>query len=385
MSTASRAVITVIALLLIGALGAASYWYFILQADQGARNNWGPQGPVPVETLVAPTETVPLEINALGTLEADQSIRVTTEISGIVTRIAFSDGQKLGKGAVVIELNDDNERADLARAKATLALTEANYRRSEALLKRGTGAEVTRDQALNAYRVAQANVEVAEAALAKTRVRAPFSGTIGLREVSVGEYIRPGDTIATLADLDNLRIDFQLPDIYLAEIKEGQQASIALDSFPDRTFTGSITAIDPLIDEAGRSLRVRAALPNPDGILRPGLFGAMTIVVGERANSVVVPEAAVVPNPKGGTAIYVVDADNKAHMQSVTLGERFPGRVEIRSGIEPGETIVVTGQLRLQEGDEVRSVGSFSSGEDGSGAAPSGAMSSDTGTSGGPG
>ncbi len=304
-----------------------------------------------VEAVTAEKEKVEVTVSALGTLQADQAITVTPEITGIVTSIDFEDGERIEQGDVIITIDDKDLKARLAQAEARLTLTRANYQRAERLLKQGSGTARARDEALNDFKSAEAEVATTKTALDKATITAPFSGIIGLRQISLGQYVTAGQPIATLADVDNLRIDFRVSEVFLTQIAKGQNVSVAFDALPGETYKGVVSAVDPVVSIDGRSLSVRALLSNDSGKLRPGLFGRVEIVTEER-NSVLLPESAVVASPEGGEAVFKV-VDGKAEITPVRLGERRPGEVEILSGIEPGDTILVSGQLKIQNGDAV--------------------------------
>lgn len=315
---------------------------------QGQQGGW--QTPV-VEAVEAQKKDVNLEISALGTLQADQAITVRPEITGIVTSIDFEDGERVEKGDLIIKLDDKDLTARLMQAEARLTLTRANYQRAQQLLKQGSGTARARDEALNDFKSAEAEVAAAETALHKATITAPFSGIIGLRQVSLGEYVTAGQAIATLADVDNLRIDFRVSEVFLTEIGKGQEVNVIFDALPEQVYTGVISALDPVVSIEGRALSVRAILQNVDGKLRPGLFGRVEIVTDTR-RSIMLPEAAIVTMPTGDKAVFVV-VDGHAKMSPVTIGTRVPGEVEILAGVEDGDMVIVSGQLKVQNGAPV--------------------------------
>lgn len=304
-----------------------------------------------VEVIEAEKQDVAINVSALGTLQADQAITVRPEITGIVTSIDFTDGERIEKGEVIVTLDDRDLKARLMQAEARLTLTRANYQRAERLLKQGSGTARARDEALNDFKSAEAEVAATEAALQKATIEAPFSGIIGLRQVSLGQFLSAGDPIATLADVDNLRIDFQVSEVFLTDIHTGQEVKVTFDAISDETYKGVVSAIDPVISVDGRALSVRAVIQNVDGKLRPGLFGRVEIVTNTR-RSIMLPEAAIVSSPTGEKAVFMVK-DGNARMSTVTIGTRLPGEVEILSGVEDGDTVIVSGQLKVQNGEPV--------------------------------
>lgn len=328
------------------------------------QNGFGWPTPV-VEVVEAERQQVETRVSALGTLQADQAITLTPEITGIVTSIDFEDGQRIEKDGVVIRLDDRDLNARLAQAEARLVLTRANYTRADRLLNQGSGTARARDEALNDFKSAEAEVAATKTALDKATITAPFSGIIGLRQVSIGQFVTAGQPIATLADVDNLRIDFQVSEVFLTQIRRGQDATVTFDALPGESYRGTVSAVDPVVSTDGRALSVRALIRNEEDKLRPGLFGRVEIVTATR-RSILLPESAIVVSPEGGNAVFEV-VDGKAKMTPVRIGERRPGEVEILEGVEDGDVVIVAGQLRVQDGGEVEIV------EPAGGASPAGA------------
>lgn len=333
----------------IVALAVLGFVYLIYGRFAGQQQGGFP--PPVVEVVTASVKPVEVVVSALGTLQADQAITITPEITGIVTSIDFADGQRMEAGDLVITINDEDLKARLMQAEARLTLTRANYQRAEQLVKQGSGTARARDEALNDFKSAEAEVAAAKSALDKATITAPFPGIIGLRQVSLGQYLTAGQHIATLADVDNLRIDFRVSEVFLTHIRKGQNVSVLFDALPGKRYTGVISAVDPVVSTDGRALSARALLSNDDGELRPGIFGRVEIVT-ETRNSVLLPEAAIITSPAGGKAVFVI-VDEHAKMKEVETGERLPGQVEILSGLEAGETVIVAGQLKVQDGAPV--------------------------------
>tara|TARA_R110000824_G_scaffold390760_2_gene587505 strand:+ start:193723 stop:194844 length:1122 start_codon:yes stop_codon:yes gene_type:complete len=341
----------------VGVLAAAVVilaGYFLYTRFGGEEMDHFP--PVVVESTAASARDVEVKISALGTLDADQSIIISPEINGIVTSIDFEDGQRLEKDATIISIDSGSLKARTMQAEARLTLTRANFDRAQRLRKQGSGTARALDEALNDMRSAEADLAAAKADLDKANIVAPFTGIIGLRQVSLGQYLKAGDTIATLADVDHLRIDFRVSEVFLTEINKGQVVNVVLDALPGETFKGVITAIDPVIDISGRAISVRAALTNESGRLRPGLFGRVSIVTQTR-RSIVLPESALVPQKTGEKAVFVISDKGEegkfAEMRPVETGERMTGEIEILSGLKEGEIVVTAGQLKIRPGDQV--------------------------------
>jgi len=354
--------------LIIGAIAgvAALGFVYLVYARLAGQQGHGSFPPPVVEVVDAAMEPVTVKVAALGTLQADQAITITPEITGIVTSIDFTDGQRMEAGDLVITIDDKDLTARLMQAEARLTLTRANYQRAEQLVKQGSGTARARDEALNDFKSAEAEVAAAKSALDKATITAPFPGIIGLRQVSLGQYLTAGQPIATLADVDNLRIDFSVSEVFLTHIRKGQDVRVVFDANPGMAYKGVISAVDPVVSTEGRALSARALLANEDGTLRPGLFGRVEIVT-ETRTSIVLPEAAIVTSPTGAKAVFVV-VEGHAKMKEIGTGERLPGKVEIVSGLEAGETVIVAGQLKVRDGAPVEPVPSPQAG--GAGAAP---------------
>ena len=334
----------------VGLFVALYFWRMFWEQGQDHRP------PAVVEISPAATQDVEVRISALGTLDGNQSIVVAPEIAGIVTSIDFTDGQRVNQGDTIISLDSGSLKARHMQTEARVTLARANYDRASRLRKQGSGTERALDEALNDMRSAEADMAAAKADLDKANIQAPFTGLIGLRQVSLGQYLQPGAPIATLADVDNMRIDFRVSEVYLSAINKGQTVSVSFDAMPDEIFTGTITAIDPVIDVSGRAISVRASIKNTEGKLRPGIFGRVTIIT-ETRHAVVLPEAALVPQKTGDKAVFVVEDQGEkgkiAVLRPVVTGERMAGSVEIRSGVKEGDLVITAGQLKIRPDDTV--------------------------------
>lgn len=309
---------------------------------------------VAVETAPVEIATVVEDIRAFGTLLANESVVISPEIPGRISRIHFREAEKVAAGAVMIELDAEILRAELAKARSDVALATANYERATTLAKQGTGTLRARDEASAAYQAAQANLTLAEARLSKTAIEAPFAGVAGLRAVSVGAYVSPGDHIVELASIDPLKIDFRVSETFLPHLRPGLSVRVSLDARPDEAFQGEIYAIDPIVDVGGRAIRLRARLPNANGQLSPGLFARIRIIVAERPEALLVPEAAVFRD-EGKTFVYRMQ-DGRAARTEVDIGHRSPGRVEVRNGLERSAVVITAGHQLLRDGSRVEVV-----------------------------
>lgn len=348
-------------LLLLGlvALGLGVWWShgrwwgdMPAQAQEPAKASaaQGP-APLPVEVAQAREEAAAVEIKSVGTLESDESVQIASELPGRIAEILFDEGQQVAAGQLLIRLDDQLAQVELKDAEASLELAKANYERAAKLAQSGSGTQRTLDEAQTELARAQAAVDLIRVRLDKLSLTAPFDGVVGIRKISLGAYITAGQELVNLEKIDRLKVSFKVPELFLAQIKVGQAVIVKLDALPGRPFEARIYTIDPLLDINGRALNVRALLPNPDGLLRPGLFARITVQVDESRRVVMVPEEAIVPRDKDHLVFRVVEGH--AQQVVVDLGARRAGRVEVLSGLKDGDVVVTAGQNRLREGSPV--------------------------------
>lgn len=306
-----------------------------------------------VDVITAPATIKPLgvEIEAVGTARANESVEVTSKQSNTVTAIRFKEGGRVRKGDILVELDSAEARAALAEAEAALAESQNNFKRSRDLFTQQALSISQLDLIESTLKGNQARVDAAKARLADTIIRASFDGNTGLRRVSVGSLVSPGTVITTLDDASLIKLDFTVPETYLYVLARGLPVTARTAGLPGREFEGQVSQIDSRVDPVTRSITVRAELPNPDGLLRPGMF--MTVKLqGAVTPSLLVPEGAIVPE-QGRTFVFVVE-DGQATRREVTLGKRRPGEVEIVAGLEEHERVVVEGTQNLRDGGPVR-------------------------------
>jgi membrane fusion protein (multidrug efflux system) len=320
-------------------------------APKPAAPSGGAAQGMPVEAEVVKAERIAQEIIAVGSLRSNESVTLSSEIPGRISQIHFREGQPVSKGALLFELDDSVYRAELAQARAGLALSERNHERSKELFERNLISTRERDEAAAKLDVDRAAVALAQARLDKSRIRAPFQGVVGLRAVSPGDYITAGQALAPLEQLSVLKVDFRLSEAALPAIKVGQTLNLEVDAYPKQVFAGRVYAIDPRLAEATRSVGVRARVPNDQNLLRPGLFARVRLVIAERAGAVLVSEQAVIPQADQ-LFVYVVE-EGKAVMRPVKLGLRQGGRVEVLSGVQPGDTVIIAGTQKIGPGAPV--------------------------------
>jgi len=311
---------------------------------------------IAVEASPVSVDTVIEDIRAVGTLRPNESVVISAEISGRIVSIRFREGESVKAGDVLVELDATILQAELDKVRSDAALAKANQERAMTLAQKGSGTQRTLDEAQAAHMAALANLALAEARLQKTALTAPLSGIVGLRTVSVGAYVTPGERIVELVETDPLKVDFRVPETSFAQLRIGQKILVAADAVPAVIFDGKIYAIDPIVDVNGRAIRLRAQVPNPDGRLSAGFFARIRIVIDQRPNAVLVPESAIFPLD-GKTLVYRI-VNGRAVQTEVVLGQRLPGQVEVRQGLSPNDTVIKAGQQRLRDGVQIQVVAS---------------------------
>lgn len=290
-------------------------------------------------------------ITAVGSLRSDESVIVRPEVSGRIAEIMFTEGQRVKKGSVLVRFDASVQRAELQQAEANLNLSKSKLERALDLQKRGFISSQARDEAESNNRVAQAAFDLASARLSKLEIRAPFSGTMGLRSVSVGDYVRDGQDIANLEAIDPLKVDFRVPELFLKEVANGQSLQVTLDAFPSQVFQGRVFAINPLLDANGRSIVIRAVVKNADARLRPGMFARVRLLTSNKQEGMVIPEQAVVPS---GDEFFVFRVtDGRASRTKIEIGQRQAGVVEVVRGLNKDDLVVTAGQLKIRDGAPV--------------------------------
>ena len=314
---------------------------------------WGqkPQAALPVKAVPAKLARAVIETGAIGTLRADEAVMIRPEIAGRIDRIAFDEGQRVKKGALLATLDAAETRALVASSRAQAGLDKQRLERAADLQKKGFISQQALDEMQSNYARSAAKLREDEAKLAKSEIRAPFSGVAGLRQVSEGAYVAAGTDIARLEKIDQLKLDFRLPETYLGQLKSGLAVSVAVDAFPQASFPGNIYAIEPAVDEQTRTVLARARVANPQLRLRPGLFARVQLTLGVRENAVWIPEEAIVP--RGQDSFVWRVTDGKAELVPVQTGTRKVGEVEIMKGVAAGDIVVTDGSQRLVPGMQV--------------------------------
>ncbi len=294
------------------------------------------------------------DVASVGSLKSRQGVMLRPETSGRVSKLGFADGQRVRRGQLLVQLDDTLQQAQLLQAQAQASIARTNLQRSRELLAQNFVSQSAVDQNAAAMQVADAQVALAQAQLARMKVLAPFDGTVGIRFVQLGDYVKDGADLVGLEDLSALHVEFTLPERYIARVRSGQPVEMALDALPGRVFKGRIEALDAQVDPNGRALRVRAAVDNAGALLKPGMFARPRVVFAVREGAVVVPEEALVP--QGGKQLIFKVADGGgdkkvAQRIEAKLGLRLPGKVEVLEGLKPGDQVVTAGHARLMRGD----------------------------------
>ena len=312
-------------------------------------------GPAPVE--VGRVETLRLvdDASAVGSLRSRQGVMLRPEVSGRVSKVSFENGQRVRRGALMIQLDDTLQRAQLQQAEAQASIARTNLQRSRELLAQSFISQSAVDQNQAALQVAEAQVALAQAQLQRMQVLAPFDATTGIRLINVGDYVKDGADLVNVEDMSSMAVDFRLPERYLPRVRSGLPVEVAVDAIPDRVFKGQVDAVDSQVDANGRSLLVRARVENPGGVLRPGMFARPRLVFAVREAALVVPEEALAPVGSKQFVFKVVDGDKGklSRRVEVSTGLRLPGKVEVLSGLAPGDIIVTAGQARLMRGENL--------------------------------
>lgn len=319
-----------------------------------------PYAPQTVSNITASQSTWQSSMSAVGSVVAINGANLSAEVSGIVDTINFESGDNVVAGQTLLTLRTNNDPAVLAQLQATAAVDESNYNRDRKQFRADavSAAQVDTDRAT--YLAAQAQVQGQLAEMAEKVVKAPFTGTLGIRQVNLGQYLAAGTNIVSLQQLDPLFVDFYLPQQALAQVRTDQPVTASIDAFPGRKFPGTISAINSVVDTATRTVQIRARIANPSLLLRPGMFATVTIEVGAPATLVTLPQTAITYNPYGDT-VYLLHKGTDhvgkpaliAQQTFVQLGDTRGDQVSILKGVSPGDLVVTAGQLKIHNGSTV--------------------------------
>lgn len=339
-------VLGLLVLAIVGGLAGAKY----LQIQRMVAKFSAPQPPTPVAVTVVEQARWPRSLTAVGSISAVQDVTVTTEVAGQVSSIRFESGDHVAVGDVLVTLDDSIDAAELAGLDAALKLAELQYARADKLRRERTMSEAQYDEAAARRSEAAALVRAKQAHIAKKTIRAPIAGTLGIRRIDLGDYLAPGDDIVSLQALDTVFVDYRIAERELARVRVGQRIDLRVQAWPDRRFEGEITAIDPAIDVATRMVRLRARLPNPEGLLRPGMFAEVDTREEQVDEVLVVPVTAITYSPYGNSVFVITEGESglKVSRQQVETGEVRDGRIALVSGVKAGDRVVAVGQNKLR-------------------------------------
>lgn len=314
----------------------------------------GPQGPVGV--IVAPVvmKSFADPVEALGTTKANETVVITADTSEKISAIHFEDGQSVKKGDLLVTLDKDEEEAELRAAEALLADRQSAYDRAKELQESSAISKGTLQERLGALKQVQADIETVKARISKLTILAPFDGILGLREVSVGTLVQPGDKITTIDDLTNIKVDFDVPSVFLSTLRPGLPVIGKVEAFKGKEFEGTVATVNTQVDPVTRTVRVRAVLPNTDAILKPGLLMTITLLKEQR-EALLIPEEALIKRGNKNFVFVAESADGKtiAHQREITIGSRQPGVIEVVQGLAEGELLVNHGTMKISDGSEI--------------------------------
>ncbi|MDI9817953.1 MULTISPECIES: efflux RND transporter periplasmic adaptor subunit [unclassified Legionella] len=324
--------------------------YFVFQPKKGQVRATEPQA-ITVETAPVVEKVLADQFETIGSLASTDNIDISSELAGQIATIHFKPGATVKKGTLLIQLDATVLKSELASAKAVLTLSESSYQRTKELAKRKLASEQALDQTLADLREKENNVKAKEAQLEKLSLRAPFSGTLGSRQVSVGQYVKVGQPLVRLVANQKLRVEYNLPERYLARLKEGQQVTVISDAFPDKIYKGMVNYVDPAINKETRTIAVEALIDNPDNLLSAGLFVRVNHEFGEKKKRLLVPEESLIPTING-QKIFILRHD-KAIAVKVKTGNHHAAMTEICGGLKADDIVIVRGQHKLREGSRV--------------------------------
>ncbi len=340
--------------ILILLIGGAIYYI----GQQNTPSVYKRGGPRIILVKVAPviSDVFTDSIEALGTTKANESLDITATTTDKISKINFTDGMSARKGQILVELVSDEEIANLRSAKANFEQQKRDLKRIQGLVKARTLPTARLDEQKTLFEKAKADIQVAEARIRDRQIIAPFDGQLGLRQISLGSLVTPGTVITTLDDLSTIKLDFTVPEAFLAALKNGQTINALTEAYPDRDFIGTVTNIGSRIDPVSRAVSVRAIIANDDRSLRPGMLMRVKLIKNKR-QSIMIPEEALLTSAEK-KYVFLIQDDNYAKQQTVLIGSRRPGSVEILAGLKIGQSVVVEGAIKLRDGSKVTIINS---------------------------
>jgi membrane fusion protein, multidrug efflux system len=356
---AKRMIVTVTLMaVFIAALGFIKVRQFQAMADQFAAMQPPPEA---VTTIVARNEDWPATLSAIATVAAVQGVTVSADLPGIVDRIAFESGRTVKQGEILVQLDTKQEQAQLAAAEAQLELTRVNFERMQGLVQQDAVSRAEFDSAAAAHKQAQARLREIDATIERKTIRAPFSGTLGIRQANVGQYLTGGDPVVPLQALNPIYINFGIPQQDARHVTLGRRVRITAADIAGAEFSGNVSAVDSVVDPATRNITVQATLANPAGKLRPGMFVQAQIVLGASQPVIALPASAINYAPYGDSVYVVADLKDQkgqtyrgVRQQVVKLGATRGDQIAVLSGVTAGEEVVTSGVFKLRNGAAVK-------------------------------
>jgi len=324
--------------------------------EQGAGGGFS-MPPTPVEAATANAQKIVDRFESVGTIEASEVVTVVSEIDAIIVSLPFAEGEAIKRGGLIAKLDGTQLAAEVARTEALRDQSFASFNRIKTIVDLNAGSQQDLDDAAAALKVAEANLELAKANYNKTKITAPFSGVIGSRKVSVGTFLRVGQPIAELANIDDIRVNFSVPERFIAKLNRGAKVNVSTTAYPGYNVKGEIKAIEPVLDPISRNVRVVAQIPNEGQKFRSGMSANVSAVLSEINNAITVPNEAVFANGNQ-SFVYVIKPDSTVTRAAVTLGLQMADMVEVVDGLEPDQQIVKAGHQKLYEGAKVMPINS---------------------------
>jgi membrane fusion protein (multidrug efflux system) len=317
--------------------------------------------PEAVTSIVAHREQWPATLNVIGTMEAVQGVTVSADLPGAVARVAFDSGKSVHQGDILVELDTRQERAQLASLEAQRDLAKVNFGRMQQLVDEGVISRMEYDQASSQQKATEANVAEVRATIERKTIRAPFSGILGIRQVNLGQYLSAGQAIVSLQALNPIYVNFGVPQQTLSQVTAGHAVRVAKEDLPNAAFSGRVTAVDSVVNEATRNIQIQATLPNPDGKLRPGMFVQVEVPLGAARSVIALPASAINYAPYGDSVFVITDLKDPSgktyrgvQQQFVKVEGSRGDQVAIVSGVNPGDEVVTSGVFKLRNGAAVQ-------------------------------
>ena len=323
-----------------------SFIFVLLQNKRAEENHSKIEEIFPVVGFKVRKQSIAKKIDLVGSLEAQEMVEIKSEVEGTIDKIAFSQGQKVKKGDILIHFHQERLKASVDQAEANLKLSESVKKRYEPLIKNGAITSLELDQAINSVEVNRAVVEAAKAELSTATIVAHFDGVMGQRLVSEGQYISRGESLSFIINQDLMKVNFRLPEKYLSQLQEGQVVGVKVEAYPADQFAGEIVFIDPRVDEVSRTILITAKISNSEGKLRQGMFANLSLTLYKKKEAIVVPETALIFKGED-ISVYTVLGNGKVKNRSINVGIHFGENVEVTKGLNEGEIVIVEGYQKV--------------------------------------